>query len=85
MEFEVFRVRKEGALLPRHVMWSGMVKGHLCVTERHDVELSRTTRVATIESRDPQEVLLGPLFDAVLVSARAEDAAIAANSVRDCG
>ena len=72
MEFEVFKVRRDGVLTPRHVMWSGMVRGHLCVLEQRDIELGRYTRVATIEQREPNAVLLGPLFDAKLVTARAD-------------
>jgi hypothetical protein len=72
VQFEVFKVRNAGVLIPRHVMWAGMVRGHLCVVERHDVELNRVTRVATIEQPDPHAVLLGPMFDAALVTARAD-------------
>lgn len=70
MEFEVVTVRKAGILIPRHVLWSAVVRGHLCVSERHDAELNRITRVATIEQGDPHKVLLGPMLDAALVSAR---------------
>ena len=72
MEFEVFKLRNTGVLIPRHVMWSGMVRGHLCVLEVRDAELGRVSRVGTIEQRDPHAVVLGPLFDATLVSARAD-------------
>ena len=40
--------------------------------ETLDTELCRVTRVATIEQRDPHAIVLGPLFDALLVTARAE-------------
>lgn len=57
--FDVFKCRREGRLLPRHVMWSTKVRGDLYVTEQRDEELFRTVRVATI--RDPRNaVLLGP-------------------------
>ena len=72
MEFEVFKVRREGVLIPRHDMWAGMVRGHLCVLETRDRELQRGSRVATIEQREPHAVLLGPLFDALLITARAD-------------
>ena len=68
----MFKVRREGVLIPRHLMWSGMVRGHLCVIEQRDLELGRNTRVATIEQREPHVVLLGPLLDAKLVTARAD-------------
>lgn len=64
----MFKVRREGVLIPRHAMWAGMVRGHLCVIETRDTELLRVTRVATIEQREPHAVVLGPLFDALLVS-----------------
>ena len=36
MEFEVYRCRREGKLLPRHVMWSTKVRGDLYVVEQVD-------------------------------------------------
>ena len=33
MQFEVFRLRKEGKLLPHHLRWSGAVRGDLYVQE----------------------------------------------------
>lgn len=66
--FDVFPVRRRGVLLPRFVFWSGGVRGALHVIEEHDTEVHRLVRIATI--RDGETVLLGPLLDAVLVSAK---------------
>jgi hypothetical protein len=50
-------------------MWHNLVVGELVVAECHDVELGRTVRQATIGAPSGA-VLLGPLLDAALVSAR---------------
>lgn len=70
MEFVGYRCRNEGRLLPRHVLWSGRVQGHLYVREQYDPELSRHVRVATLEAGDGHKLVLGPLLDAVLVSCK---------------
>ena len=70
MEFVGFKCRQEGRLLPRHVMWAGRTQGDLHVREQYDSELSRHVRVATLEVGDAHKVVLGPLFDAVLVSCK---------------
>lgn len=69
MEFEVFLRRREGRLLPRHVMWSTKVRGDLFITEEHDRELQRTVRTAVVRNRGFQ-VVAGPLHDVVIVSAK---------------
>lgn len=68
MQFEVYPVRRQGKLLPRHVMWSGKVVGDLFVTEVPDPELQRHVRRAAI--RDGSGELLPPLLDVVLVAAK---------------
>lgn len=70
MEFVGYRCRNEGRLLPRHVLWSGRVQGHLYVREQYDPELSRHVRVATLEAGESRKLVLGPLLDAVLVSCK---------------
>ena len=69
MKFAVYPVRKEGKLLPRHVLWSGEVRGDLYVSEVYDVELSRHTRMAVLKG-EAGKSLLPALLDAVLVSAK---------------
>jgi hypothetical protein len=69
MIFEAVPFRRGGKLLPRHLMWHNLVVGELVVAECHDVELGRTVRQATIVAPSGA-VLLGPLLDAALVSAR---------------
>jgi hypothetical protein len=69
MIFEAVPFRRGGKLLPRHLMWHNLVVGELIVAERHDAELGRTVREATIVAPSGA-VLLGPLLDAALVSAR---------------
>lgn len=69
MQFEVFLCRREGRLLPRHVMWSTKVRGDLFVTEEHDRELHRLVRTAVV--RDGHfKILAGPLLDVVILSAK---------------
>lgn len=68
MLFDAYPMRRRGVLMPRFVFWSGGVRGALWVREDHDAELNRSVRIATV--RDGEAVLLGPLLDAVLVSAR---------------
>ena len=67
MEFDVFPMRKDGRLLPRHVMWAGKVRGALFVLEERDVELHRSIRVAKIIRTAPHAQLLPALFDAILI------------------
>lgn len=69
MIFEAVPFRRGGKLLPRHLMWNSQVVGELVVAERHDAELGRSVRAATIVGPGGV-VLLGPLLDSVLVSAR---------------
>lgn len=69
MLFAVYPVRKEGKLLPRHVLWAGELRGDLYVSEVYDEELSRHARVAVLKG-EAGNALLPPLFDAVLVSAK---------------
>lgn len=69
MEFDVFRCRNEGQLLPRHVMWSTKVRGELYVTEERDDELHRTVRVAMIKDQT-RNLLIEPLRDVVVVGAK---------------
>lgn len=69
MRFAVYPVRKEGKLLPRHVMWTGEVRGDLYVSEVYDAELSRHTRMAVLKGETGKN-LLPALLDAVLVSAK---------------
>ena len=68
MEFVVYRCRREGAVLPRHVMWSTKVRGDLYITEERDAELHRTTRVARVRSEGSE--LVEPLRDVMVVSAK---------------
>jgi len=72
MEFDVYRVRREGMLLPRHVIWSTRVRGDLYVTEAYDEELKRTVRVATVKAGEgfEQKDLVLPLLDVTLISAK---------------
>jgi hypothetical protein len=70
MEFEAIPLRKEGKLLPHHIRWAGAVRGDLYVKEEHDQELSRVTRKATIVDPRGHKVLLKPLHDVVLLSAK---------------
>jgi hypothetical protein len=73
MEFDVYRVRRDGNLLPRHVMWSNRVRGDLYVIEVHDDELKRTVKVAKVIAPDAGTAdpgLVPPLLDATLVSAK---------------
>ena len=69
MEFEVYRCRREGRLLPRHIMWSTKVKGDFFLTEQHDKELHRVVRVATVCS-PARAALIEPLHDAVIITAK---------------
>ena len=69
MMFDVVPVRREGALLPRHVMWSGKVRGRLYVRETHDPELNRSIRVAQLLDEHDASVL-PPLLDVVLLAAK---------------
>jgi hypothetical protein len=71
MQFQVYRLRREGRLLPRHSMWTTKVVGHLCVDEIRDKELSRHVRFARLDLT-PGVPLLGvpTLHNATLVSAR---------------
>src|SRR5215831_15910296 len=68
MEFVGFQCRKEGRLLPRHVLWAARVQGHLFIGEEYDPELSRHVKVATLKSDPGRKVVLGPLLDVVVVS-----------------
>jgi hypothetical protein len=70
MEFVGWKCRHEGRLLPRHVMWAGRSQGELYVREKYDTELARHVRVATLEVGEGHKVVLGPLFDAVLVACK---------------
>jgi hypothetical protein len=69
MEFEVFLRRREGRLLPRHVMWTTKVHGDLFITEEHDSELHRLVRTAVVRDRS-FHVVAGPLLDVVILSAK---------------
>jgi hypothetical protein len=69
MEFEVFQCRREGKLLPRHVMWATKVKGDLFLTEERDGELHRVVRVATVRD-SMNKPLIEALHDAVVLSAK---------------
>ena len=70
MDFEVYCLRKEGVLVPRHILWCGMVRGQLFIFEQHDAELNRAVRTAVIRRDLMGPVLLGPLSDAAIVSAK---------------
>jgi len=70
MRFDVYPVRREGRLIPRHAMWAGRVRGDLFVIEVRDAELNRSVRVATIVANDPHRELLPPLLDATLVAVK---------------
>lgn len=73
MEFDVYRVRRDGNLLPRHLMWANRVRGDLYVTEIHDEELKRTVRVAKVLAPGTSTVepgLVPPLLDVTIVSAK---------------
>lgn len=69
MEFQVFMRRREGRLLPGHVMWSTKVRGDLFISEEHDSELHRLVRTAMLRDRS-FKVVAGPLHDVVIVSAK---------------
>ena len=69
MEFEAYPIRKEGRVMPRHVMWAGKARGDLWITEEYDAELKRHTRVAMLKGPGGK-VLLPPLVDAAVVSAK---------------
>ena len=69
MEFEAYPIRKEGRVMPRHVMWAGKVRGDLWVTEEYDQELKRHTRVAKLKGSTGQ-LLLPALIDAAVISAK---------------
>jgi hypothetical protein len=69
MEFDVLLRRREGRLLPRHVMWSTRVRGDLFITDEHDKELNRHVRTAVLRDRS-FNVVAGPLHDMVVVSAK---------------
>lgn len=66
MQFQVIRVRREGRVQPRHVMWAGQVVGELRVADQRDEETSRHVRVARVQ--DPAGRDLLQLLDATLVS-----------------
>jgi hypothetical protein len=51
MQFEVYRLCKEGRLLPHHLRWAGAERGDLYVKEEHDDELNRVIKNATIVDR----------------------------------
>jgi hypothetical protein len=70
MQFEVYRLRKEGKLLPHHLRWAGAVRGDLYVKEEHDDELNRVIKMATIVDPTGHKVLLKPLHDVVLISVK---------------
>jgi hypothetical protein len=70
MRFDVYPMRREGRLIPRHAMWAGRVRGDLFVIEVRDTELNRSVRVATIVANDPHRELLPPLLDATLVAVK---------------
>jgi hypothetical protein len=58
MRFEIFRLRKEGKLVPHHLRWAGAVRGNLYVKEEHDDELNRATKMATIIEPASHKVLI---------------------------
>jgi|KBSMisStaDraftv2_1062788.scaffolds.fasta_scaffold271741_3 hypothetical protein len=68
MQFEVFRLRKEGKLLPHHLRWSGVVRGDLYVREEHDNELNRFIRKATMIDPSSHKALGRPQLDVMLIS-----------------
>jgi len=70
MEFEAIPLRRDGKLLPNHMRWAGAVLGDLYVAEGHDPELCRTTRKATILDPRERKILLRPLHDVMLISAK---------------
>jgi hypothetical protein len=69
-QFEVFRLRKEGKLLPHHLRWAGAVRGDLYVKEKHDDELNRVTKMATIIEPASRKVLIKALHDVMLLSVK---------------
>lgn len=69
MEFDVFLRRREGRLLPRHVMWATKVRGDLFITEEMDREVHRLVRTAVVRDR-AFKVVAGPLHDVAIVSAK---------------
>lgn len=69
MIFEVARVREAGRLRPRHLLWTGAVRGELRVEDIAVEALSRRARVARILG-DQRQDLLPPLHDLVLLSAK---------------
>lgn len=69
MEFDVYLSRRNGKLLPRHVMWAGQARGWLFVIEEFDPELHRSVRIATIRDT-AHNPIMAPLLDAVLISAK---------------
>lgn len=69
MQFDVVILRNEGVARPKHV-WT-QLRGEFYVGEERDAELGRTVRRA--ELREPGttgKVLLGPLMDVMIVSAK---------------
>lgn len=70
MQFEAIPMRREGKLLPTHLRWSGAVRGDLYIREEHDQELNRVTKKASIVDPTSHKVLLKPLHDAVVISAK---------------
>ena len=70
MQFEVFRLRKEGKLLPHHLRWSGVVRGDLYVREEHDNELNRFIRKATMIDPSSHKALGRPQLDVMLISVK---------------
>lgn len=70
MEFQAYPLRRDGKLLPHHLRWTGGVRGDLYVQERHDSELSRVVKVASLLEPSSRKELLKPLHDIVLLSVK---------------
>lgn len=69
LTFDATIMFREGRIVPRHLLWSGRVRGQLYVAERQDVERGRTMRIAQLVGVQHDD-LLPPLHDAVLISCR---------------
>ena len=69
MKFAVYPVRDHGRVMPKHVRWGRGVLGELYITERRDLDVNRTSRVAVITGADRTE-LLPALHDVTLLSAK---------------
>jgi hypothetical protein len=70
MQFEVFRLHKEGKLLPHHPRWAGAVPGDLYVQEEHDQELNRFIRKPTIVDPSSHKALGNHCKASVLISVK---------------